>query len=306
MKYKRRKFIKTTGLMAAGSVVLPWWACQNSASNNSAASQNSQESAGASPAGNLGPFGIQLYTLRSEMDKDPKNVLHKVAEFGYNQVENYEGQQGLWWNMGHKEFKALCNDLGLDPISSHCNFAENFEEKAAQAAEVGMKYLIAPWVGPQKKMDDFKRISDTFNQCGEICRQNGMRFAYHNHDYSFVELEGQLPQDVMMQNTDPKLVDFEMDIYWVVTAGADPVEWLKKYPGRWKLSHVKDREKDAPANKRDASCILGQGSIDMVPILKTAKELGMEYFIVEQEKYEGTTPLDSAKADAEYMKALVI
>lgn len=306
MRYKRRKFIKTTGLMAAGSMVLPWLACQNSAPNTSGESQNSPQAAAASPAGNLGPFGIQLYTLRSEMDKDPKNVLRKVAEFGYHQVENYEGQHGLWWNMNHKEFKALCNELGLNLISSHCNFVENFEEKAAQAAEVGMKYLIAPWVGPQKKLDDFKRISETFNKCGQICRQNGLRFAYHNHDYSFKELDGHLPQDVMMQNTDPNLVDFQMDIYWVVTAGADPVEWLQKYPGRWKLSHVKDREKNAPPDQRDASCILGKGSIDFAQILKIAKETGMEYFIVEQEKYEGSTPFDSAKADAEYMKALVI
>lgn len=304
MKYKRRKFIRTTGLMAAGSVVLPWWACQNNSTAEEATT--SEKHTDPSPAGNLGPFGIQLWTLRSEMDKDPKNVLRKVAEYGYKQVENYEGQQGLWWNMDHKEYKALCDGLGLDLIASHCNFAENFEEKAAQAAEAGMKYLVAPWVGPQKKMDDFKRISDTFNQCGEICKKNGLRFAYHNHDYSFQELEGELPQDVMMQNTDPELVDFEMDIYWVVTAGADPIAWLKKYPGRWKLSHVKDRAKDAKPNARDASCILGQGSIDYVPILKTAKEVGMEYFIVEQEKYDGSTPFDSAKADAEFMKAMVV
>ncbi len=305
MNYKRRTFIKTTGLMATGAVVLPWWACQDSAPSEEKSTSDNPAS-NPSPAGNLGPFGIQLYTLRSEMDKDPENVLRKVAEFGYSQIENYEGQQGLWWGLGHRAFKTLCDELALDLVSSHCNFVENFEEKAAQAAEAGMKYLVAPWVGPQKKMDDFKRIADTFNQCGEICRQNGLRFAYHNHDYSFKELEGQLPQEVMMQNTDPDLVDFEMDIYWVVTGGADPVEWLKKYPGRWKLSHVKDREKNAPANKRDASCILGHGAIDYAPILKVAKEQGMEYFIVEQERYENSTPFDSAKADADYMKALVI
>lgn len=304
MKYKRRKFIKTTGLMTVGSVILPWWACQNNAPSEGENTENANTDT--SPAGNLGPFGIQLYTLRSEMDKDAKNVIRKVAEFGYAQAENYEGQQGLWWSMDHKEYKALCDEVGLSMISSHCNFAENFEEKVAQAAEVGMKYLIAPWVGPQKKMDDFKRISDTFNQCGEICRKNGMRFAYHNHDYSFKELEGQLPQDVMMQNTNPELVDFEMDMYWVVTAGADPIAWLNKYPGRWKLCHVKDRDTNAPANKRDASCILGQGAIDYTPILKTAKAQGMDYFIVEQELYENSTPFDSAKADAEYMRAVVI
>src|SRR5690606_16975749 len=130
-----------------------------------------------------------------------------------------------------------------------------------EAAEIGMAYLIDPWVGPQKSIDDFKRIADTFNERGRICRQNGIRFAYHNHGYSFQAVDGQLPQDVMMQNTDPELVDFQMDVYWIVTAGQDPNHWFKKYPGRWKLSHLKDREKNASASKEDATCVLGTGSI---------------------------------------------
>jgi hypothetical protein len=100
-------------------------------------------------------------------------------------------------------------------ISSHCNINNKFEEKAADAASIGMKYLICPYLGPQKTIDDFKKAADNFNAKGEICKKNGLRFAYHNHGYSFQALDGQMPQDVMMQNTDPSLVDFEMDMYWV-------------------------------------------------------------------------------------------
>ncbi len=258
-----------------------------------------------SPTGTLSAFGIQLWTLRDEMVKNPREVLQRVVSFGYRQIENYEGPQGLWWGMRPSEFNALCAKLNLDPVASHCNFVEDFEVKAAQAAEVGMKYLIAPWVGPQKSIDDFRRIAEVFNQCGEICKQNGLRFAYHNHDYSFKEVDGALPQDILMQHTDPDLVDFEMDIYWVVTAGADPITWLNKYPGRWRLCHIKDRKKGVPLTEREASCVLGTGSIDFAPILKAARAQGMQYYFVEQEQYEQGTPYECAKADAAYLQQLV-
>jgi len=128
-----------------------------------------------------------------------------------------------------------------------------------------------------------------------VCKKAGIRFAYHNHDYSFKQVEGQLPQDVMMQGTDPSLVDYEMDIYWVVAAGADPVAWFNKYPNRFKLVHVKDR-------KGEESVVLGTGTINFPQILKEGHKKGVDYYIVEQEAYTGTTPIAAAKADADYMK----
>ncbi|MGZ5191863.1 MAG: sugar phosphate isomerase/epimerase family protein, partial [Flavisolibacter sp.] len=196
------------------------------------------------------------------------------------------------------------DDLGMEIVSAHCDINKDFERKAAEAAEIGMKYLICPYLGPQKKLDDFKKFADTFNQRGEVCKKNGIRFAYHNHDYSFVPLEGQLPQDVMMQQTNKDTVDYEMDIYWVVTAGQDPVKWFDKYPGRFTLCHVKDRKKDAAPTDKEASVVVGTGQIDYKTILKDASSKGMRYYIIEQEKYEGTTPLEAAKADAAYMKEL--
>ena len=167
-----------------------------------------------------------------------------------------------------------------------------------------MKYLLSAWVGPQTSLDDYKKIADKFNDRGEICKKAGLKFAYHNHDYSFTKQEGQFPQDIFMLSTNKDTVDFEMDIYWVVAADQDPVAWLQKYPNRFKLAHIKDRKKNVPLTNKDASCIIGQGEIDFAKILNVGKNNGFEYYIVEQELYENTTPLLAAKADADYLKQL--
>lgn len=254
----------------------------------------------------LKTFGIQLYTLRADLPKDPKGILKQVASFGYKQIEGYEGPKGMFWGMTNKEFKAYLDELGMAMVSSHCDISKDFERKAAEAAEIGMKYLICPYKGPQKELDAFKKFADEFNQKGEICKKNGIRFAYHNHDYSFAVMNGDMGQNIMMKNTDPALVDFEMDMYWVVTAGQDIEAWLKKYPNRFRLCHVKDRKKGAGPTDKDASCDLGTGSIDYGKILKTARKYGMQYYIVEQERYDGTTPLKSAQACADFMKKISI
>lgn len=245
-------------------------------------------------------FGIQLWTVKEDMAKDAKDTLKKIAGDGYKQIESFEGKQGMFWGMTNKEFKKYMDELGMKIISSHCDTTKDFERKAAEAAEIGMKYLICPWKGPQKSIDDFKRFADEFNKNGEVCKKNGIRFAYHNHDYSWKPVDGQIPQEVMMDNTDKNLVHFEMDIYWVVAAGVDPQVYFKKYPNRFRLCHVKDLGKTATGHE---SVHLGTGTIDFHSILKTGKENGLEYFIVEQEAFTNTNPLESAKIDADYLKA---
>lgn len=284
--HKRRDFLKSAAVLSSG-VVLSSYMRSNLFSTND---------------DKLKAFGLQLWTLREDLPKDPKGILKQVASFGYKQIEGFEGKQGIFWGMKNTEFKKLMDDLGMKFIATHCDINKDFERKVNEAAEIDMKYLICPWLGPQKKIDDFKKFAETFNQRGELCKKHGLRFGYHNHDYGFVPVDGQLPQDVLMQNTDKNLVDFEMDIYWVVTAGQDPIHWIDKYPGRFKLCHIKDRKKGAKASEKDVSVDVGTGSIDFRKILKEAKKKGMEYYIVEQEAYEGTTPLAAAKADAEYLK----
>ncbi len=304
MKNTRRSFIRIAGAASVGSLVLPQIACKSDGAAVVKKGADAAKVAMDMAKPSLDAFGIQLYTLRDVIPADPKGTLKKVADMGFNQIEGYDGAQGMFWDMGHKNFKTYINDLGLDMVSSHCNIRENFEEKAGQAAEIGMKYLICPYIGPQKSMDDWKKVTDRFNECGAICKKEGIRFAYHNHAYSFEAFSGQIPHDFIMDNTDPDTVDHEMDIYWVVTGGADPIEYLKKYPNRFRLCHVKDRMKDA-GDERAATCTLGTGIIDFPSILKVAQENGMQYYIMEQERYDNTTPMDCAQDGANYLKNIV-
>ena len=288
MNYNRRSFLKVSGNLAAALAIAPA-ACKLM---------------GKDAEGEIDPFGLQLYTLRDDLPNDPRGVLKQVAGFGYKQLEGYEGPQGMFWGMTPADFKKYMDDLGVAFIASHCDIKVDFEKKAADAASIGMKYLICPWLGPQQSLDDYKRAADDFNVKGEICRKNGLRFAYHNHDYSFKPHDGQMPQDVMMSITDKSLVDYELDMYWVVAAGQDVETWLRKYKDRFRLCHIKDRTKGA--TEAADTCTLGEGSIDYAKILKSAKENGMQYYLVEQEKYTGTTPLKAVEANAEYMRKLRI
>ena len=181
---KRKDFLKISGGLAFTGL----------ASNNIFAALSNDEA-----EGKIKNFGLQLYTLRADMPKDPKGVLKQVASFGYKQIEGYEGAKGMFWGMSNKEFKAYMDELGMTIVASHCDITKDFEKKAAEAAEIGMKYLICAWKGPQKSIDDFKKFADEFNQKGEICKKNGLRFAYHNHDYSFVNFNGEMGQDIMMK-----------------------------------------------------------------------------------------------------------
>jgi sugar phosphate isomerase/epimerase len=175
MSYNRRTFIKNSTLIGSGVLL----------SGMSSISCNS-----ASP---LKDFGLQLYSLRDDLPNDPKGILKQVASFGYKQIEGYEGPQGMFWGMKHTDFKKYLDDLGMKMISSHCAWEKDLETKAAQASEIGMKYLICPAVGSQPGIEDFKAFAAKFNAAGEICKKHGLRFAYHNHDYSFKPLNGQLP-----------------------------------------------------------------------------------------------------------------
>ena len=294
MSYNRRKFIKQTAGITSG------FALASFAGNGLFGNDLFEEMK------KIKAFGLQLYTLRNDFPKDPKGVLKQIASFGYKQIESYEGKDGMFWGMGNTGFKNYMDELGMTIVSSHCDISKDFERKANEAAAIGMKYLFCPWKGPQKKMDDYKKFADEFNKCGDICKKAGIRFGYHNHDYSFKELEGELPQDVMMKGTNPDTVDFEMDIYWVVAAGHDPIEWFKKYPNRFTACHVKDRSKNPVADNGKNSTDIGTGSIDFGKILKAGSKLGMKYFIVEQEAYPIGTPIQSVQMNAEYMKKLKI
>jgi sugar phosphate isomerase/epimerase len=249
----------------------------------------------------LKTFGLQLYTIRDIFEKDPKGAIKQISTFGYKQLEGYERSLGLFWGMKNTEFKKYIEDLGMEFIASHCDTDNDLERKSSEAAAIGMKYLIHAWDGNCKTIDDYKKLAETFNKQAEVCKRNGVGYAFHNHYYSFQKMEDQFPQDILLQNTDPYIVDFEFDLGWAVAAGEDPVTWLEKYPDRFRLCHIKDRTKGS--TKMEDTCDLGTGSIDFPRILKVAKKNGMQYYIAEQEHYP-VSSLKSAEVNVEYMKSL--
>lgn len=296
MKYTRKRFLKTATTGLATTFISGKLMGGNIVSNFDSSRK-------------LKKFGLQLWTIKDILPKDPKGVLKQVAAMGYKQIESYEGDMGMFWGMKNTEFKKLMDDLGMQIISSHCDIDEGFDRKANEAGEIGMKYLIDPWFGPQKNIDLFKKEAEKFNERGETCKKAGLRFGYHNHDYPFVPVDGQKPLDVMIQNTDPNLVDFEMDIYYVVTEKEDPKKWFEKYPGRFRLCHIKDRGRNIPISieaAEDASCVAGKGEINFPEILKSGQKNGLKYFIIEQEHFDKISSIEAAKENAEYLRKIRI
>jgi sugar phosphate isomerase/epimerase len=255
----------------------------------------------------LPAFGIQLYMVKEDMEKDTPGTLKRLGKMGYTQVESYAGKNGMFWGMSNKEFKNLAQSYGLKLISSHYNDEpKGFEKQAEKAAEIGMKYLICPWKGPQKSIDNFKYFAEDFNKKGDICKKYGLRFGYHPHDYPYKKIDGQLPIDVLLANTEKELVDFEMDFYYTITEGQDPEAYIKKYSPRFRLCHMRDvLKKRLPAGSQEESASdLGKGIINYPQLLSTALDNGMKYFFVEQSRFYNETPLQSAKVNIDYLKAL--
>ncbi|MHA4742207.1 sugar phosphate isomerase/epimerase family protein [Dyadobacter sp. MSC1_007] len=235
-------------------------------------------------------IGLQLYTLRNEISKDLLGTLKKVAAIGYKEVELYGYSDGKFFGKTPKEFKSILNGLGLDPVSGH--YGAGVENKTAKgtlsngwqkavddAAELGQKYVNCAYLtdSERKTIDQYKKYVDLFNKSGEVAKKAGLQFGYHNHDFEFKKLSGQLPYD-LIASTDPKLVKLELDLYWVVKAGIDPVALFKKYPGRFPLWHVKDMDK-----KDGSFAEVGTGSIDFKKIFDNRKLAGMTHFFVEQD-----------------------
>jgi sugar phosphate isomerase/epimerase len=283
----RRSFIKNTSLLALSAPLLK---------NNLFAEANDRK---------LPAIGIQLYMVKEDMAKDPAGTLAQLGKMGYTQIESFGGDKGIFWGMTNKEFSKLAQSNGLTMVSSHyAGDNEGFEKTAEQAAEIGMKYLIYPWKGPQKTIEAFKRIAEEFNNYGAICQKNGLKFAYHPHDYPYKPVDGQLPIDVLLAHTDKEFVDFQMDYYYTVTEGQDPEAYIKKYHPRFRLCHMRDvlKQRLPAGSDEESACDLGKGIINYPHLLSTALDSGMEYFFVEQSRFFQETPLQSAKFNLDYLQ----
>jgi sugar phosphate isomerase/epimerase len=257
-------------------------------------------------------IGLQLYTLRNEMGKDAKGTLAKVAAQGYKTVETFGYGNGKWFGMNAAELRAELKSHGLTTPSGHTfpasvflssGWEEKWKPAVADAKAVGQEYIVVPWMEEQYRTDinNFKKLAAALNKAAEICKQTGIKLAYHNHDFEFAPLAGTNGFDVLLKDTDPKLVFFEMDIYWVSKAGKDPLSFFSKYPGRFAMWHVKDMDNTPQKNFTE----VGSGVIDFKKIFTYAKQSGMKYFFVEQDQCPGA-PLDSTAKSIAYLKKNIV
>lgn len=252
--------------------------------------------------------GLALYTVRDEMDEDPLATLKAVADAGYAYVESSGYADGKFYGMEPAEFKKTMDSIGLNPVSAHQGFEtmDNIDEMIADVKEAGFKYFVIP-VPP---MGHFESENDTMSMSNELeyltgvintvaakCKTAGLELLYHNHDFEFVANEnGIVPIEYFLENTDPELVNFEMDLYWVTKAGADPLDYFEKYPGRFKLWHVKDMDEEGKFAP------VGNGTIDFSRILKEKEKSGMKYYYAEQDQTWDQEPLDVIKISHEGFK----
>ena len=305
MQNSRRKFIQNASLVLAGASLKPsvLWS-----KNDTIAKVK-----------NL--IGIQLYSVRADMGKNPLDTLTELAKMGYEHVEhaNYINRKFYGWTA--TEFKKVLDSLGLHMPSGHTVMDLNHFDKAKNdftdawkytiddAATLGQTYVISHSIDSKvrKSFDAFMFQVELFNKCGELCKKQGMKFGYHNHDFEFKEkVNGELIYDLILKHTDPSLVVQQLDFGNMYGAGARGNEWINKYPGRFPSLHVKDEIKVAKGEMGDGyeSTILGDGVVNPKAIALLAKKIGgAHHYIVEQESYQDKTPLEAAKIDLARIKS---
>lgn len=278
----RRNFLKTSGCLALGTFLLPQLSCTSRAG-----------------AGSINNVGIQLYTVRDAMLSDAVDTLKQLAKIGYKELESARSAKGLYYGLSPKEIKQVTEDLGMTLRSGHVHIDEDWERTVEAATESGQEYLVCSSL-PSKgqTVSNYQRVADTFSKAAEDCKEAGLIFGYHNHEYEFEKDNGQVLYDILLDQTDPEMVKMEMDLGWVVLAGFDPVTYFERYPGRFPLWHLKDMDKS-----KLESTEFGKGAIDIARMMKNADKSDMKYYFVEQEEYEGA-PMASVKHNYEYLQNL--
>lgn len=297
MHTTRRNFLKSSSLILAGSTLL------------------SNKFFNASAPGEL--LGIQLYSIRDDMKKDPLGTLKQLSEMGYKHVEHANYVNRKFYDYSASEFKKILKDLGLSMPSGHTvmgkqhwdaskkDFTDEWKWTVEDAASMGQQFVISPWLDQslRQNYDDMKRYMEVFNKSGELCKKSGMKFGYHNHDFEFSQkLNNVMVYDIILQNTDPALVAQQLDIGNMYNGGAKALDIMNKYPGRFESMHVKDEIKSTGEEKYE-STILGKGIVPVKEVIDLGRKSGGTiHFIIEQESYQGKTPLECAKEDLAMMK----
>jgi sugar phosphate isomerase/epimerase len=299
MQYSRRSFIRYSGLALAAASIVP---------GHLFAAAGAKET-----------LGIQLYSVRDDMKKDPAGTLKALAAMGYKHVEHANYVGGKFYGYTPQEFKKLLGGLGLSMPSGHTrmnaehwdatkkDFTDEWKKTVEDAAFMGQQYVISPWLEDSLRTnyDDLVRYMEVFNKSGELCQKSGMKFGYHNHDFEFsVKLNDKTIFDIILNNTDPALVMQQLDIGNMYNAGAKALDVVNKYPGRFISMHVKDEIKSSSQHEPYESTILGKGILPVKEIIDLGRSSGgTTLFIIEQESYQGLMPLDCSKQDLKVMKA---
>jgi len=247
------------------------------------------------PSFHLQRIGIQLYTVRSLTEKDLAGTLAKLAAIGYTEVE-FAG----YFGKTPEQVRAMLIANGLSSPSSHIPLPADddaWKRALADARTIGHEWAVIPWLDPSQRKD-WGPFADRLNHLATLSRAAGMRFAYHNHDFEFVKEGNGTVMELLLKNTDPALVDFEMDIYWVTKAGADPLDLIARYPKRFPLMHAKDA---SPAPDRNIVDV-GSGTIDFAKIFKQERTSGMTHVYVERDN--PTDAMDTATKSFQYLAKL--
>ncbi|MAC62295.1 MAG: xylose isomerase [Flavobacteriaceae bacterium] len=256
-------------------------------------------------------MGLQLFTVRDALAKDPVDTLKKLKKMGYEDFETYGFNPKTKKIYGFKipEFKEILDDLNLTTTSGHYGFSEYFNSSddelkwfvdhcISASKKLNAPFITWPWVHPERRNpESFKVLADKLNLIGELVKSAGLGFAYHNHGYEFQNWGGTTGHEILMKITDKNLVKLQMDMYWVIHSGKTPKELVDKHPGRYVMWHIKDMDKIT----RDYS-ELGNGSIDYAKILPDAKKSGMKYYYIEQGGNFASTDMESAATSATYFK----
>lgn len=298
MQTTRRTFIKTGTMALAATALL-------------------SKTAFASSKGKV-ILGMQLYSVRDEMVKDPVGTLKQLAAMGYQNVEHANYINRKFYGYSAQEFKKILDDIGLNMISGHTvfglqhwddskkDFTDAWKYTVEDAAVLKQKYVISPWMDEKMRdsYESLKKYLDIFNKCGELCMKSGMKFGYHNHDFEFSQkFNGQSVFDIMMKTMDPNMVLVQLDTGNLYNGGAKALDVVKEYPNRFELLHVKDEIKAEGGSDKFESTVLGKGIISCKEVIDLAyAKGGAKVFIIEQEAYQGKAPIDCMKENLNIIK----
>ncbi|MFT3702204.1 MAG: sugar phosphate isomerase/epimerase [Agriterribacter sp.] len=279
----RRSFIKQSSLLSLGAIAQPSFLFK----------PNQQ-------------VGVQLYTLRDQITKDPQGIIEKVAALGFAEVESFGYHDGKYFGLTPKAFAELLKKNKLAHPSGHymlAGLSNNWEKAIEDAVTAGQKYMILAYLvdTERKTIDDYKKVAAQANKAAEACKKAGIQFGYHNHNFEFEDMGGQHGYDILLKETDANLVKFELDLYWIAVAGKDPVEMFKQHPGRFPLWHIKDMDNTPKKSFTE----VGNGVIDFKRIFAESKTAGMKHFFVEQDVCPGP-PLESIEKSINYLKKNIL